>query len=104
MPKKSCNSPSEEARLFKHEYVGTEHGLLGLMEEGSGVTPGMLKLVNYGRRVRAWVELHEPGPSVVAIGEVRHTAGPKTALNCFYEASRILEDASILPVHSLFGL
>jgi len=34
---------SQEARRFNHEYVGTEHILLGLIKEGDGVAANVLK-------------------------------------------------------------
>src|SRR6267142_1626896 len=33
----------QEAQRFCHEYIGTEHILLGLVKEGSGVTANVLK-------------------------------------------------------------
>src|SRR5262245_44592180 len=34
---------TEEAQRFDHEYIGTEHILLGLIREGSGVAVNLLK-------------------------------------------------------------
>ena len=34
---------NQEAQRFNHEYVGTEHVLLGLVKEGSGVAANVLK-------------------------------------------------------------
>ena len=33
----------QEAQRFNHEYIGTEHILLGLVQEGSGVAANVLK-------------------------------------------------------------
>jgi ATP-dependent Clp protease ATP-binding subunit ClpA len=33
----------EEARCFNHNYIGTEHLLLGLVREGEGIAAGMLE-------------------------------------------------------------
>ena len=30
---------NQEAQRFNHEYIGTEHILLGLVKEGTGVGP-----------------------------------------------------------------
>ena len=35
----------QEAQRFNHEYIGTEHILLGLVKEGSGVATDALKNV-----------------------------------------------------------
>ncbi|KKK80802.1 hypothetical protein LCGC14_2819880, partial [marine sediment metagenome] len=34
---------NQEAQRFNHEYIGTEHILLGLVKEGSGVGANVLK-------------------------------------------------------------
>ena len=34
---------NQEAQRFNHEYIGTEHVLLGLVKEGSGVAANVLK-------------------------------------------------------------
>jgi ATP-dependent Clp protease ATP-binding subunit ClpA len=48
---------NEEARRFNHEYVGTEHMLLGLVKEGSGVAANVLKNLDVDlRKVRREVE------------------------------------------------
>jgi ATP-dependent Clp protease ATP-binding subunit ClpC len=41
--KKVLALASQEARAFKHTYVGTEHILLGLLREGDGVAARVLK-------------------------------------------------------------
>ena len=35
---------NQEAQRFNHEYIGTEHVLLGLIKEGSGVAANVLNL------------------------------------------------------------
>ena len=34
---------NQEAQRFNHEYIGTEHMLLGLVKEGTGVAANVLK-------------------------------------------------------------
>ena len=36
---------NQEAQRFNHEYIGTEHILLGLVKEGSGVAANVLMLL-----------------------------------------------------------
>ena len=38
---------SEEALRFNHDYIGTEHILLGLVKEGSGVAVNVLKNLTF---------------------------------------------------------
>ena len=49
---------NEEARRFNHEYIGTEHILLGLVKEGSGVAANVLKNLDIDLgKVRLEVEM-----------------------------------------------
>ena len=41
--KKVMSLARQEAQKFNHEYIGTEHILLGLVKEGSGVGANVLK-------------------------------------------------------------
>ena len=41
--KKVMNLARQEAQRFNHEYIGTEHILLGLVQEGRGVAANVLK-------------------------------------------------------------
>lgn len=43
--KKVIEYSIEEARSFNHNYVGTEHILLGLLKEGEGVAATVLKML-----------------------------------------------------------
>ena len=46
----------EEARAFKHNYIGTEHMLLGLLREEEGLAARVLESINITvERVRAGV-------------------------------------------------
>lgn len=57
---------NQEAHRLSHEYIGTEHILLGLVKEGSGVTPIMLKKLDHDlRKVRTEVDnFVKSGPSM----------------------------------------
>ena len=50
---------NQEAQRFNHEYIGTEHILLGLIKEGSGVGATVLKRI-IGRSC-----LHQVGGSSI---------------------------------------
>ncbi|MBR2003885.1 MAG: Clp protease N-terminal domain-containing protein, partial [Thermoguttaceae bacterium] len=54
----------QEALRFNHEYVGTEHILLGLIKEGTGVAANILKKMGIDlRTMRLEVEkLVRSGP------------------------------------------
>ncbi len=41
--RKVLNLAQEEAQRFGHNYIGTEHILLGLVREGDGMAAGVLE-------------------------------------------------------------
>src|SRR5678815_5672981 len=79
---------NKEAQRFRHEYIGTEHVLLGLIAEGSGVAANVLKNLDINlRKVRQEVEKilqwgvaaplrPVPDGEQVAMGRLPHT--PRT--------------------------
>lgn len=60
---------NREAQRFNHEYMGTEHILLGLLKEGSGVGAAALKALGLDlRKIRVEIEkLVQAGPDMVAL-------------------------------------
>ena len=70
---------NQEAQRFNHEYVGTEHVLLGLVKEGSGVAANVLKNLDVDlRKIRVEVEkIVQSGPDMVTMGKLPQTPGPR---------------------------
>ncbi|MCX5999464.1 MAG: NDP-hexose 4-ketoreductase, partial [Chloroflexi bacterium] len=71
----------EEAQRFNHNYIGTEHILLGLVREGEGVAAKVL--TNLGadlNKVRAAVELIIGRGEKVSSGEVGLTPRAKKVI------------------------
>jgi ATP-dependent Clp protease ATP-binding subunit ClpC len=66
---------NQEAQRFNHEYIGTEHILLGLVKEGSGVAANVLKNLEVDlRKIRLEVEkLVQSGPEMVTMGKLPQT-------------------------------
>ena len=64
--KKVMNLARQEAQRFNHEYLGTEHVLLGLVQEGSGVAANVLKQMGVDlTKIRTEVEnIVKTGPSM----------------------------------------
>lgn len=58
---------NQEAQRFNHEYIGSEHVLLGLVKEGTGVGANVLKNLDVDlRKIRLEVEkLVQSGPEMV---------------------------------------
>jgi ATP-dependent Clp protease ATP-binding subunit ClpC len=97
---------NQEAQRFNHEYIGTEHILLGLVKEGSGVGANVLKNLGVDfRRVRLEVEkLVTSGPDMVTMGKMPQTPRAKKAIEYAVEESRNLGHNYIGTEHLLLGL
>jgi len=96
----------EEARRFNHDYIGTEHLLLGLIREGEGVAAAVLQKMGLGlEAIRLEVEkLVQPGPSTQMQGDVPFTPRSKKALELSAEEARSLGHNYIGTEHLLLGL
>jgi ATP-dependent Clp protease ATP-binding subunit ClpC len=70
---------SRQAQRLNHEFIGTEHMLMGLVEEGSGVGANVLRNVGVDlSEVRLEVEKRiTSGPDRVAAGKLPQTPGGK---------------------------
>jgi ATP-dependent Clp protease ATP-binding subunit ClpC len=97
---------TQEAQRFNHEYVGTEHLLLGLVKEGSGVGANVLKNLGVDlHKVRLEVEkLVKPGPETVTMGALPLTPRAKKVLEYALEEARNLNHNYIGTEHMLLGL
>jgi len=84
----------EEARLLNHNYIGTEHILLGLIKEGSGVAANVLKNLDVDlRKIRLEVEkLVQTGPDMVTMGKLPQTPRAKKVIEYAIEEARNLND------------
>ena len=71
----------EEARKLNHNYIGTEHLLLGLIRESEGVAAKALESLGISLdAVRQQVEGdHRPGPAAAVRAYPVHQAGQKSA-------------------------
>jgi len=96
----------EEAQRFSHEYIGTEHILLGLVKEGSGVAANVLKNLPVDlRRIRLEVEkFMRPGPTTLTFEERPHTPLAKKVIEYALEESRDLKHNYVGSEHILLGL
>jgi len=97
---------NEEAQRFNHEYIGTEHILLGLIKEGSGVAAIVLKNIGIDlQRTRNEVEkiLHA-GADVVAEGKLPQTPRAKQVIQYAMEEARSLNHDYVGTEHLLLGL
>ncbi len=96
----------EEARRFNHDYIGTEHILLGLIREGEGVACAVLQNLGIDlERLRIEIEkLISPGSSASVLGEIPFTPRAKKALELAAEEAHNLGHNYIGTEHILLGL
>lgn len=96
----------EEARRFNHDYIGTEHILLGLVREGEGVACAVLQNLNIDlERLRMEIEkLITPGSVTSVAGDIPFTPRAKKALELAAEEARNLGHNYIGTEHILLGL
>ena len=96
----------EEARRFNHDYIGTEHILLGLIREGEGVAASVLEKMGLSlENIRLEIEkLVQPGPATQIIGDIPFTPRAKKALELAAEEARSLGHNYIGTEHILLGL
>jgi ATP-dependent Clp protease ATP-binding subunit ClpC len=97
---------NQEAQRFNHEYIGTEHILLGLVKEGSGVGANVLKNLDVDlRKVRLEVEkLVKSGPEMVTMGKLPQTPRAKKVIEFAIEEARSLNHNYVGTEHLLLGL
>src|SRR3989338_5883791 len=96
----------EEARRFNHDYIGTEHLLLGLIREGEGVAAAVLQKFGLDlETIRIEVEkLVQPGAQTQVLGDIPFTPRTKKALELSAEEARALGNNYIGTEHLLLGL
>ncbi len=96
----------EEAKRLNHDYVGTEHLLLGLIALGEGVAAQVL--ANLGvdlRRVRSEVEkIVGTGDNVMLLGEIPFTPRAKKVLELAVEEAQNMGHNYVGTEHLLLGL
>jgi len=96
----------EEAQRLQHDYIGTEHLLLGLVREGEGIAVAVL--MNLGIDLEHLKEVIEdtiPVPSGSSlIGELPFTGSAKKSLELAVEEARTLQHNYIGTEHLLLGM
>ena len=95
----------EEARLLGHDYVGTEHLLLGLIREGEGGAAMALQALGISLEdVRREVEAIIDGDRRQPLAHIPFTLGAKKALDLSAEESVRLGHDYVGTGHLLLGL
>ncbi len=103
--RKVLSLAQEEAQRFQHNYIGTEHLLLGLVREGEGVAAKVLS--NLGvelKEVRDTVEAIIGHGDRIVLGEIGLTPRAKKVIELAVDEARRLNHHYIGTEHLLLGL
>ena len=97
---------NQEAQRFHHEYMGTQHILLGLVKEGNGVGATVLKNLDVDlKKLRIEAEKSiEPGPDMITMGKLPQTPRAKNVIEYAIEEARALNHKYVGTEHILLGL
>src|SRR5438093_13234294 len=95
----------EEATRFNHNYMGTEHLLLGLIREGDGVAAHVLRNLDVElNRVRSQVEFIIGRGDRMIVGEVGLTPRATKVIELAVDEARRLGHHYVGTEHLLLGL
>ena len=96
----------EEAERYSHEYLGTEHLLLGVLKDGGGIAISVLNKMGVDiKTLKEKVEKSLPqSSSSLNIGDIPFTSRAKKVLEVSVEEARSLGHNYIGTEHILLGL
>jgi len=96
----------DEAKRVKHDYIGTEHMLLGLVKEGEGVAAAVLTSLGMDAdNIRFEVEkLVQPGTAEATEADIPFTPRAKKVIEFAMDEARNLGHNYIGTEHLLLGL
>jgi ATP-dependent Clp protease ATP-binding subunit ClpC len=103
--RKVLHLAQEEAQRFKHNYIGTEHLLLGLIRDGDGVAAKVLSNLGVDLdKARSSVESILGRGNRVVIGEIGLTPRAKKVIELAVDEARRLHHHYFGTEHLLLGL
>lgn len=97
----------EEAPRMHHDFIGTEHVLLGLTESPAGVVPKIMQRLGVDSakvrlEIEKWVGLGQPAARIPA--EIPYTPRAKRALSLAAKEAKALNQSQIGAEHIFLGL
>jgi ATP-dependent Clp protease ATP-binding subunit ClpC len=96
----------DEASRLQHDYIGTEHLLLGIVREGDGIAAKVLSKMDLDfEQIQQAVEsMVKASGGTLAIGEIPFTPRAKRVLELAIEEARLLGHNYVGTEHLLLGL
>ena len=96
----------EEAGRMQHDYIGTEHLLLGIIREGEGVAAQVLRrlAVDFEQMQRAIKEIVTPQSGAITIGEIPFTPRAKRVLELSIDEAKLHSHTYVGTEHLLLAL
>ena len=103
---RTLNLAAGEARNFRHDYIGTEHLLLGLLKSESTIVSNVMRKLGVEEKaIRIEIEKFVPNGPVYEISiNIPYTPRAKNALQLAGNEARALNQPQINPEHILLGL
>ena len=104
--KKVMKLANQEAQRLNHEYISTEHILLGLIREGTGTAVAILKEMDIDLRMMPIEvgKLIQSGPGMVIMGRLPQTPLVKRVIERAMSEARDLKHNYVGTEHILLGL
>ncbi|HSG28505.1 MAG TPA: ATP-dependent Clp protease ATP-binding subunit [Candidatus Krumholzibacterium sp.] len=96
----------DEANRLQHDYIGTEHLLLGIVREGEGIAARVLQKLDLDmEQIQQAIEnLVKPTGGTLTLGEIPLTPRAKRVLELSVEEARLLGHNYVGTEHLLLGL
>jgi ATP-dependent Clp protease ATP-binding subunit ClpC len=97
---------NQEAQRFNHEYIGTEHILLGLVKAGTGVATSVLQNLDIDLNAvqNEVTKIIRPCAEPVTMGKLPQTPRAKKAIEYAADEARMLHHNYVGSEHLLLGL
>jgi ATP-dependent Clp protease ATP-binding subunit ClpC len=103
--RKVLSLAQEEAQRFQHNYIGTEHLLLGLIDEREGVAIKVLnKMGIEPGKIRSEIESIIGRGDRIVLGEIGLTPRAKRVIELAVNEARAMHQHHIGTQHLLLGL
>ncbi len=106
LARKAIEFARDEAARLRHDYIGTEHLLLGIVRLGEGRAIEMLSNVgiDLGELVQSVEDVVQPAGGTMTMGQLPLTARAKKTLEVAGQEARALKNKEIDTEHILLAL